>query len=138
MANINKCFSIHLDLSNITDFDVLINKMIDVGSITITDNSIVVWLYDDKNKDDLIKILKKIKIKEYFCEQIEYETIGKEGNYNFISSWFMENYNSYLIRQEEKQNQKALNVMYENIQKAEELLENKIKQGQKSLEDEKF
>ena len=47
----------------------------------------------------------------------------------------MENYNDYLIRLQEKQNQEELNIMYENIQKAEALLENKIKQGQKSLED---
>ena len=72
MANINKCFSIHLDLSTIIGFDVLIDKIIDVGSITMTDNSIIVWLNDDKTKDDLTKVLKKCKIKEFFCQQIEY------------------------------------------------------------------
>lgn len=134
---INKCFNIHLDLADVLDLDVLINKIIEVGSITMADNNIVVWLYDDKNKDDLIKVLKKAKIKDYFCEKIEYETIAKDKNFNFVSSWFMENYNAYLIRETEKKNQDALNAMYENIQKAEELLDNKIKQGQQSLEDKK-
>ena len=134
---INKCFNIHLDLADVLDLDVLINKIIKVGSITMADNNIVVWLYDDKNKDDLIKALKKAKIKDYFCEKIEYETIAKDKNFNFVSSWFMENYNAYLIREAEKKNQDALNAMYENIQRAEELLDNKIKQGQQSLEDKK-
>ena len=49
----------------------------------------------------------------------------------------MENYNAYLIREAEKKNQDALNEMYENIQRAEEILDNKIKQGQQSLEDKK-
>ena len=134
---INKCFNIHLDLADVLDLDVLINKIIEVGSITMADNNIVVWLYDDKNKDDLIKALKKAKIKDYFFEKIEYETIAKDKNFNFVSSWFMENYNAYLIRGAEKKNQDALNAMYENIQRAEELLDNKIKQGQQSLEDKK-
>lgn len=135
---INKCFNIHLDLTDVLDLDVLINKIIGVGSIIMADNNIAVWLYDDKNKDDLIKSLKKAKIKDYFCEKIEYETIGKDKNFNFISSWFMENYNAYLIREAERKNQDALNAMYENIQRAEGLLDNKIKQGQQSLEDKKI
>lgn len=135
MANINKCYIIHLNLDDIPDLDVFVRKVIAVGSITFCDVGVAVWLNDDKTKDDLVKCLKKIKINEFFCKPIEYENINKEDNFNFLSSWFMENYNSYLIREEEKQNQQELEQMYENIQKAQQLLDNKIKQGQKSLED---
>lgn len=134
---INKCFNIHFDLASVSNLSTFIEKIIDVGSVTITDNSVVVWLNDDNTKEDLIKTLKKCKIKEYFCESIEYETIGKDDNYNFISAWFMENYNAYLIRLAELQNQDDLLDMYNNIQKANELLNHKIEQGQKSLEDKK-
>lgn len=135
MANINKCYIIHLNLDDIPDLDVFVKKVVAVGSITFCDVGVAVWLNDEKTKDDLVKCLKKTKVNEFFCKQVEYENINKEDNFNFLSSWFMENYNAYLIREEEKKNQQELEQMYNNIQKAQQLLDNKIKQGQKSLED---
>ena len=102
MANINKCYIIHLILDDIPDLDVFIKKVVAVGSITFCDVGVAVWLNDEKTKDDLVKCLKKTKVNEFFCKQVEYENIDKEDNFNFLSSWFMENYNAYLIREEEK------------------------------------
>lgn len=135
MANINKCYIIHLNLDDIPDLDVFIKKVVTIGSVAFCDEGIAIWLNDDNTKEDLIKCLKKTKVKEFFCKSIEYDNINKEDDFNFLSSWFMENYNSYLIRETEKQNQQELERMYENIQMAQQLLDNKIKQGQKSLED---
>ena len=45
----------------------------------------------------------------------------------------MDEYNSYLIRIAEKQNQEALEEMYNNIQRAQALLDNKINEDRKIL-----
>lgn len=135
MANINKCYIIHLNLDDVPNLDLFIQKIVSIGTITFCDDGVAIWLNDDIEKGDLIKCLKKLKISEFFCKQMEYGDINKEDAFNFISSWFMENYNAYLMREEEKRNKQELIQMYENIQKAQQLLDDKIKQGQKSLED---
>ena len=135
MANINKCYIIHLNLDDVPNLDLFIQKIVSMGIITFCDDGVAIWLNDDVEKEDLTKCLKKLKISEFFCKQMEYGDINKEDTFNFISSWFMENYNAYLMREEEKRNKQELIQMYENIQKAQQLLDDKIKQGQKSLED---
>jgi len=134
MANINKCFKIHLDLFSINNLDAFINDITKISDVMLDNNDIIVWLNDDKDKTNLTRCLKKNKIKEYFCEQIEYETIGKDKDFNFISAWFMEKYRDYEIRKAEQENQDKLREMYDNIQRAQDLLRNINRDGD-SLDD---
>ena len=131
MEEINKCFRIHLDLSLIDDLDIVLKSLIPLGNLTIADNSILIWLDDTKEKKDLIKQLKKVSIRDFFCESIEYKNIGKEENYNYVSAWFLENYNNYMVKKIETARQEELKQMYENIDKAKALL----KQKQECLKD---
>ena len=135
MAELNKCFKVHLDLSRIDDLDVFVNSVAKVADLTFDEmNGVVVWLDDDKDKKDLIRSLKKVGIKEYFCEPIEYDDIGKNREFNFVSAWFMDKYRAYMYREVEKKNQSQLREMYENIQKAQKELEIKNRDGD-SLDD---
>ena len=132
MAEINKCFKLHFDLSSIDNFNAFLDTIIKISDFTFDNNGdIFIWLDDDKEKKDIISAFKKNKIKEYFCEPIYYETIGKDSDFNFISSWFVEKYTAYVHRCAEKENQDQLRKMYENIKLAQALLEEKQKQLKK-------
>lgn len=136
MAELNKCFKLHLDLSALDDLDVFVKGIAKVADLTFDGmNGVIVWLDDDKEKKDLIRSLKRAGIKEYFCEPIEYENIGKDREFNFISAWFMDKYRAYLYREAERKNQSQLREMYENIQRAQHELEIKNRDGD-SLDDE--
>ena len=135
MAELNKCFKLHLDLSALGDLDVFVNSVAKVADLAFDGmDGVFVWLDDDKEKKDLIHSLKKVGVKEYFCEPIQYEDIGKDREFNFISAWFMDNYRAYLYREIERKNQSQLREMYENIQRAQRKLENKNRDGD-SLDD---
>lgn len=133
MAELDRCYRVHLDLSMCEDLAVLIDNVAKIGDLTFIGEKLIVWLNDNKDKKDLIRTLKKAGIKEFFCESIDYSSIGKSENFDFLSSWFMDEYNSYLIRIAEKQNQEALEEMYNNIQRAQALLDNKINEDRKIL-----
>lgn len=135
MAILNRCFKIHLDLSLVGDLDVFINNIAKIADLTLDNSGVYVWLDDDKDKKDLTRCLKKSGLNEYFCEPIEYDSIGKDREFNFISAWFMDNYRAYANREAEKQNQSQLREMYDNIQRAQRDLENKINRGGNSLDD---
>ena len=135
MAELNKCFKIHLNLSVVDDLNVFVQNIAKIADLTFDNqNNVFVWLDDDKNKKDLIRSLKKIGITEFFCEPIEYNSIGKDREFNFISAWFMDNYRAYTYREAEKQNQNQLRQMYKNIQRAKVELENKNR-DKNSLDD---
>ena len=135
MAELNKCFKLHLDLSALGDLDVFVKSVAKVADLTFDGmNGVIVWLDDDKEKKDLIRSLKKVGVREYFCEPIEYENIGKDREFNFISAWFMDKYRAYLYREAERKNQSQLREMYENIQRAQHELEIKNRDGD-SLDD---
>lgn len=127
MEKINKCYRVHLDFSVISDLDKILNNIVKIGNVTIFQDDIIVWLNDDKDKVALTKCLKKSGIKEFYCELIEYENIGKDNNFNYLSSWFLSNYREYSLRKLEKEKQENLKEMYNNIQKATEALDRKIK-----------
>ena len=119
MADI-KCYKVHTDLSLAKSLNALIEKVVKIGNLVFDeDGNIAVWLNDDRDKKDLIRVLKNNGITEYFCEPITYDSIGKDKAYNFLSAWFMENYNAFIIREAENQNQQQLREMYSNIQKAQ-------------------
>lgn len=125
VEKINRCFRIHLNLSNISDFNIFFDRLVSIGNVTIVENSVLIWLKDDVDKSALVKTLKKSKVLDFFCEPIEYENIGKEDNYNYMSAWFIDNYRNYTQRLVEKNNQETLREMYNNIERAKELLANK-------------
>ena len=127
MEKINKCYKVHLDFSAIVDLDRVLNNMLKIGSVTIFQNEIIIWLNDDKEKTNLIKCLKKSEIKEFYCEPIEYENIGKDNSFNYISTWFLDKYREYSLRKLEKEKQANLKEMYDSIQKASNALDEKIK-----------
>lgn len=124
-----QCYKIHADLSKAKGFDILIEKVIKIGNLVFDeDGCIAIWLNDDRDKKDLVRALKNGGITEYFCEPITYESIGKDRSYNFLSAWFMENYNAFVLRKFEAQNQSKLREMYDNVQRAQTEFDN-IKTG---------
>ena len=135
MAELDRCYKLYLNLSLIDNLDVFINGIAKISDIMFdSSNNIIVWLDDNKNKKDLINCLKKFKIKEYFCEPIVYESIGKDREFNFISAWFIDKYKAFIYRKLEEENQQQLRQMYDNIQRAQAELDNKNRDGD-SLDD---
>ena len=135
MAELDRCFKLHLDLSSINNLEIFIKNIAKISDMTFDNkNNFFIWLKDDKYKKDLIKCLNKSGIKEYFCEPVMYESVGKDREFNFISAWFMDKYKAFLYRKAEKENQQQLKQMYENIQKAQAELDNINRDGD-SLDD---
>lgn len=130
MANIIKCYKVRADISQIKSLNTFVEKVIKIGNLVFdNDGNVAVWLNDDKDKKDLIRVLKSNGITEYFCEPITYESIGKDRAYNFLSAWFMENYNAFLVREAENRNQQQLCKMYNDVQRAQTELDIIIKTG---------
>lgn len=126
MDKINKCYKIHLNISVIYNLNDLLAHICKIGNLTIIQDCIVVWLDDDKDKTHLNRCLKKCGITEFYCEPIEYENINKDGYFDYLSGWFLDNYKSFSMRKLEKEQQEALRTMYENVQKANASLDEAI------------
>ena len=66
MAELDRCYRVHLDLSMCEDLAVLIDNVAKIGDLTFIGEKLIVWLNDNKDKKDLIRTLKKAGIKEFF------------------------------------------------------------------------
>ena len=115
-----------MDLTSVCDLNAVLDSICKIGNLTIINDYVVVWLDDDKEKSHLHRCLKKCGITEFYCESVEYDDINKNDSFDYLSTWFLDNYKTFSMRKIEKEKQKVLHEMYENVQRANALLDKVI------------
>ncbi len=124
-----QCYRIHLDISTVNVND-LIEELSKISNI-IFDGLVPVvylrWGYFKKNLTDLLS--EKIT-NEFFCEEVKLESCV--GQSDLVSVFFKENYENAFAEYINQEKQKELLKIEENIRKANERLNERIKEAKAS------
>ena len=90
----------------------------------------VVYLRWGYFKKDLADLLSKKITKEFFCEEVKPESCV--GQSDIVSVFFMENYENAFVEYINQEKQKELLKIEENIRRANERLNERIKEAKTS------
>ena len=112
-------FKIYLDVAN-CDLGNLIEKLRKIGDIIFVNNSLYIWLVDGKDKKSLSSLIKRQGVVEFFLQEITEDNVDKENGFAF--AWAREH-------PFEAKKQPELQQMLDNINKAREMLEERIEEA---------
>ena len=125
----SQCYKIYLDISTV-NVNNLIEELSKISNM-IFDGLIPVvylrWGYFKKNLTDLLS--EKIT-NEFFCEEVKLESCV--GQSDLVSVFFKENYENAFAEYINQEKQKELLKIEENIRKANERLNERIKEAKAS------
>lgn len=124
-----ECYRIHLDISTI-NINNLINELSKISNIIFDGVTPVVYLRWGYFKKDLTDLLSKKITKEFFCEEVKPESCV--GQSDIVSVFFKENYENAFAEYINQEKQKELLKIEENIRKANERLNERIKEAKAS------
>lgn len=122
------CFELFLDLSNVKLSEIMKIKFIDN---MIADNSnLYIWSNDESiDKKKLLSKLKRIGITDVYCKELSLKDVDYRND--FVSTWFHEQYTESYLKKFESEHQQELVDMQKNIQKAKNLIKQRIACEQK-------
>ncbi len=122
------CFELFLDLSNVKLSEIMKIKFIDN---MIADNSnLYIWSNDESiDKKKLLSKLKRIGITDVYCKELSLKDIDSRND--FVSTWFHERYTESYLKKFESEHQQELVDMQKDIQKAKDLIKQRIADEQK-------
>ena len=122
------CFELFLDLSNVKLSEIMKIKFIDN---MIADNSnLYIWSNDESiDKKKLLSKLKRIGITDVYCKELSLKDV--ECRNDFASTWFHEQYTESCLKKFESEHQQELVDMQKNIQKAKDLIKQRVACEQK-------
>lgn len=127
-----ECYKIHLDISTI-NVNNLINKLSEIANIIFDGVTPVVFLRYGYAKKDLTKMLSKKITDEYFCEEVKSESYVDQSD--AVSVFFKENYENAFAEYINQKKQTVLLEIEENIRKANERLNERIREAKASCND---
>ena len=119
-------FKIYLDVAN-CDLGNLIEKLRKIGDIIFVNNSLYIWLVDGKDKKSLSSLIKRQGVTEFFLQEITEDNVDKENGFAF--AWAREHLNKKVVAAFEAKKQPELQQMLDNINKAREMLEERIEEA---------
>lgn len=119
-------FKIYLDVAN-CDLGNLIEKLRKIGDIIFVNNSLYIWLVDGKDKKSLSSLIKRQGVTEFFLQEITEDNVDKENGFAF--AWARERLNKKAVASFEAKKQPELQQMLDNINKAREMLEERIEEA---------
>lgn len=122
------CFELFLDLSNVKLSEIMKIKFIDN---MIADNSnLYIWSNDESiDKKKLLSKLKRIGITDVYCKELSLKDVDYRND--FVSTWFHEQHTESYLKKFESEHQQELVDMQKNIQKAKDLIKQRIACEQK-------
>ena len=122
------CFELFLDLSNVKLSEIMKIKFIDN---MIADNSnLYIWSNDESiDKKKLLSKLKRIGITDVYCKELSLKDVDRRND--FVSTWLHEQYTESYLNKFESEHQQELVDMQKNIQKAKDLIKQRIACEQK-------
>lgn len=124
-----QCYKIHLDISTV-HINNLIEELSEISNMIFDGSIPVVYLRWGYSKKDLTKLLSEKITKEFFCEEVKLESCV--GQSNLVSVFFKENYENAFAEYINQEKQKELLKIEENIRKANERLNERIREAKAS------
>ena len=124
-----QCYKIHLDISTVNVND-LIEELSKISNMIFDGLVPVVYLRWGYFKKDLTDLLSKKITNEFFCEEVKLESCV--GQSDLISVFFKENYENAFAEYINQEKQKELLKIEENIRKANERLNERIREARSS------
>lgn len=125
----SQCYKIHLDISTV-NVNNLIEELSKISNMIFDGIIPVVYLRWGYFKKDLADLLSKKITKEFFCEEVKPESCV--GQSDIVSVFFRENYENAFAEYINQEKQKELLKIEENIRKANERLNERIKEAKAS------
>lgn len=124
-----ECYRIHLDISTV-NINNLIEELSKISNMIFDGVVPVVYLRWGYFKKDLTDLLSKKITNEFFCEEVKSESCVDQNN--IISVFFKENYENAFAEYINQEKQKELLKIEENIRRANERLNERIKEAKAS------
>ena len=124
-----QCYKIHLDISTI-NVNNLIEELSKISNIIFDGLIPVVYLRWGYFKKDLTDLLSKKITNEFFCEEVKPESCVSQ--FDLVSVFFKENYENAFAEYIDQKKQKELLKIEENIRKANERLNERLKEAKAS------
>lgn len=124
-----QCYKIHLDISTV-NFNNLIEELSKISNMIFDGSIPVVYLRWGYSKKDLTNLLSEKITKEFFCEEVKLESCVDQSD--LVSVFFKENYENAFAEYINQEKQKELLKIEENIRKANERLNERIREAKAS------
>lgn len=118
-------YKIYLNLSNV-NMGELCKALGEIGDVIFFNNCFYIWTDGKADKNGILFALSEIGITEVYCEEIIDSKVSQETGFAF--AWLSEHFKQVALQRAEDEHQSELRQMLDNIQKANELLEQRIKQ----------
>ena len=125
----SQCYKIHLDISTV-NVNNLIEELSKISNMIFDGLIPIVYLRWGYFKKDLIDLLSKKITNEFFCEEVKPESCVEQSD--LISVFFKENYENAFAEYINQEKQKELLKIEENIRKANERLNERIREARSS------
>ncbi len=125
----SQCYKIHLDISTVNVND-LIEELSKISNMIFDGLIPVVYLRWGYFKKDLTDLLSKKITNEFFCEEVKLESCV--GQSDLVSVFFKENYENAFAEYINQEKQKELLKIEENIRRANERLNERIREAKSS------
>lgn len=124
-----QCYKIHLDISTV-NVNNLIEELSKISNMIFDGSIPVVYLRWGYFKKDLTDLLSKKITNEFFCEEVKLESCV--GQSDLVSVFFKENYENAFAEYINQEKQKELLKIEENIRRANERLNERIREAKSS------
>ena len=124
-----QCYRIHLDISTV-NVNNLIEELSKISNMIFDGLIPIVYLRWGYFKKDLTDLLSKKITNEFFCEEVKPESCVEQSD--LISVFFKENYENAFAEYINQEKQKELLKIEENIRKANERLNERIREARSS------
>lgn len=127
-----ECYKIHLDISTV-NINNLINELSKMSNIIFDGSIPVAFLQYGYIKKDLTKMLSKKITPEFYCEEVKLESCIDQND--AISVFFKENYENAFAEYINRERQTVLLEIEDNIRKANDRLNERIREAKTSCND---
>ena len=124
-----QCYRIHLDISTV-NVNNLIEELSKISNMIFDGLIPIVYLRWGYFKKDLTDLLSKKITNEFFCEEVKLESCV--GQSDLVSVFFKENYENAFAEYINQEKQKELLKIEENIRRANERLNERIREAKSS------
>ena len=124
-----QCYKIHLEISTVNIND-LIEELSKISNMIFDGLIPIVYLRWGYFKKDLTDLLSKKITNEFFCEEVKPESCVEQSD--IVSVFFKENYENAFAEYINQEKQKELLKIEENIRKANERLNERIREARSS------
>ena len=125
----SQCYKIYLDISTV-NVNNLIEELSKISNMIFDGLIPIVYLRWGYFKKDLTDLLSKKITNEFFCEEVKPESCVEQSD--LISVFFKENYEHAFAEYINQEKQKELLKIEENIRKANERLNERIREARSS------